>query len=36
MLERTWNDALSRLKIQAELAESRRGPHPRKTKKGRK
>jgi len=36
MLERTWNDALSRLKIQAELDESRRGPRPRKTKKGRK
>src|SRR5947208_14581258 len=31
MLERTWNDALSRLKIQAELDESRRRPHPRKT-----
>src|ERR1044071_122253 len=38
MLERTWNDALSRLKIQAELEESRRGPRPRrrssKSKKG--
>jgi DNA-binding transcriptional ArsR family regulator len=30
MLERTWNDALSRLKVQAELDESRRGPRPRK------
>src|SRR3954447_9335323 len=34
MLERTWNDALSRLKIQAELDESRRGPRPRQPKKG--
>jgi DNA-binding transcriptional ArsR family regulator len=29
MLERTWNDALSRLKVQAELDQSRRGPRPR-------
>jgi len=36
MLEQTWNDALSRLKIQAELDESRRGPSPRQSKKGRK
>jgi DNA-binding transcriptional ArsR family regulator len=28
MLEHTWNDALARLKIQAELDESRRGPRP--------
>jgi DNA-binding transcriptional ArsR family regulator len=38
MLERTWNDALARLKLQAELDESRRGPRPRprksKSKKG--
>jgi DNA-binding transcriptional ArsR family regulator len=33
MLERTWDDALSRLKLQAELDESRRGPRPRKGKK---
>jgi DNA-binding transcriptional ArsR family regulator len=35
MLERTWNDALARLKVQAELDESRRGPRPR-NRKGRK
>jgi DNA-binding transcriptional ArsR family regulator len=29
MLERTWNDALARLKVQAELEESRRGPRPK-------
>jgi DNA-binding transcriptional ArsR family regulator len=29
MLEQTWNDALSRLKLQAELDQSRRGPRPR-------
>jgi len=34
MLERTWDDALSRLKLQAELDESRRGPRPRQSKKG--
>ena len=28
-LESMWNDALWRLKLQAELAESRRGPAPR-------
>jgi DNA-binding transcriptional ArsR family regulator len=28
MLERTWDDALSRLKLAAELEESRRGPKP--------
>src|SRR5215831_1292758 len=35
MLERTWSDALSRLKLQAELDETRRGPRPRHSKKGR-
>src|SRR5262245_14883147 len=30
-LERTWNDALSRLKLQAELLETRRGPRRQKT-----
>jgi DNA-binding transcriptional ArsR family regulator len=29
MLERTWDDALSRLKLAAELDESRRGPRPK-------
>jgi DNA-binding transcriptional ArsR family regulator len=29
MLERTWDDALSRLKLAAELEESRRGPKPK-------
>jgi len=28
MLEDTWNDALWRLKLQAELLETRRGPRP--------
>ena len=28
ILEEMWGDALSRLKIQAELDETRRGPHP--------
>ena len=32
MLERTWNDALARLAVQAELEESRRGPRPQKKK----
>ena len=36
MLEQTWNDALSRLKLQAELDESRRGPRPRQSTKGKK
>jgi DNA-binding transcriptional ArsR family regulator len=36
MLERTWTDALSRLKLQAELDESRRGPRPRQSNKGKK
>ena len=30
MLERMWNDALWRLKIAAELEQSRRGPRPRR------
>ena len=34
MLERTWDNALSRLKLQSELDESRRGPRPRQSKKG--
>jgi DNA-binding transcriptional ArsR family regulator len=37
MLERMWDNALWRLKLQAELEESRRGPRPRgkrKSKKG--
>ncbi len=29
MLERMWSDALSRLKLAAELEESRRGPRPK-------
>lgn len=29
MLERTWSDALARLKLAAELEESRRGPRPK-------
>jgi DNA-binding transcriptional ArsR family regulator len=29
MLEEMWADALWRLKVQAEMAESRRGPRPR-------
>lgn len=29
MLESMWNDALWRLKLQAELAETRRGPRPK-------
>jgi DNA-binding transcriptional ArsR family regulator len=29
MLENMWTDALWRLKLQAELAETRRGPKPR-------
>src|SRR2546430_8387546 len=32
MLERMWNDALWRLKLQAELAETRRGPRRRRAK----
>lgn len=30
-LESMWNDALWRLKLQAELLESRRGPSPRRS-----
>jgi DNA-binding transcriptional ArsR family regulator len=30
MLEQTWNDALWRLKLAAELEETRRGPQPRR------
>lgn len=30
MLERMWSDALWRLKLAAELEETRRGPHPRR------
>ena len=29
ILEQTWNDALARLQVQAELDEARRGPRPR-------
>jgi len=29
-LERMWGDALSRLKLQAELEQTRRGPRPRR------
>jgi hypothetical protein len=29
MLEQMWNDALWRLKLRAELAETRRGPRPK-------
>jgi hypothetical protein len=32
MLERMWSDALWRLKLQAELEETRRGPRPAKAK----
>jgi DNA-binding transcriptional ArsR family regulator len=31
-LEQQWDDALYRLKLQAELDEARRGPSPRKSK----
>jgi DNA-binding transcriptional ArsR family regulator len=31
MLERMWEDALWRLKLAAELEQSRRGPRPRRT-----
>jgi DNA-binding transcriptional ArsR family regulator len=31
MLERMWDDALWRLKVAAELEQSRRGPKPRRT-----
>ena len=36
MLERMWDDALWRLKLAAELEETRRGPKPRRTRKKRK
>jgi DNA-binding transcriptional ArsR family regulator len=32
-LERMWDDALWRLKLRAELEETRRGPQPRRTRK---
>ena len=35
-LERMWNDALWRLKLQAELEASRRGPKPRRRNSSRK
>ena len=35
MLEGMWGDALWRLKLQAELAESRRGPKPSTSKRAR-
>ena len=36
MLERMWDDALWKLKLAAELEESRRGPRPRRKTKGKK
>jgi DNA-binding transcriptional ArsR family regulator len=33
VLERMWDDALWRLKLHAELEETRRGPAPRRTRK---
>jgi len=36
MLERMWDDALWKLKLAAELEQSRRGPKPRRRKKNRK
>lgn len=33
MLERMWNDALWRLKLAAELEETRRGPRPKRRRK---
>lgn len=33
VLEQTWDDALARLKVQAELDEARRGPRPRRSRK---
>lgn len=35
MLERMWDDALWKLKLRAELEETRRGPRPRKRRRGR-
>ncbi len=34
MLERMWDDALWKLKLAAELEETRRGPKPQKRKRG--
>ena len=34
ILESMWNDALWRLKLQAELENTRRGPRPRRPRKG--
>jgi DNA-binding transcriptional ArsR family regulator len=34
MLERMWDDALWRLKLAAELEQSRRGPRPRRNRAG--
>ena len=34
MLESMWDDALWRLKLEAELEQTRRGPRPRKRRKG--
>jgi DNA-binding transcriptional ArsR family regulator len=36
LLERMWDDALWKLKLQAELDESRRGPKPQRKRKKRK
>jgi DNA-binding transcriptional ArsR family regulator len=36
MLEEMWSDALSRLKLKAELEEARRGPRPRRGRRTRK
>lgn len=36
MLERMWDDVLWKLKLAAELEESRRGPQPRRKNKGKK
>jgi DNA-binding transcriptional ArsR family regulator len=35
MLERMWDDALWKLKLRAELEETRRGPRPRRRRRGR-
>jgi DNA-binding transcriptional ArsR family regulator len=35
MLERMWDDALWKLKLRAELEETRRGPRPRNRRRGR-
>jgi DNA-binding transcriptional ArsR family regulator len=36
MLERMWDDALWKLKLAAEMEESRRGPHPNRRTAGKK